>query len=320
MRYLLVICILLRFVHPAADAQIECRGIATRGNPLLVLIRAPEAVEKVEVQLLSAEKQRIGQAQGFLLREGQIGLTYVALVGLPSTLRSGVYSIRAVGQSQNLAFRYSRRVEVDSRNFPFENIQLDERLTDLLTKKDPKKEEEARKLYALLRVFQPTAIYHTDFFSLPVMEDNRTAGFGDIRRYTFPNGTFMNSIHNGIDFGLVVGTPVYACGSGRVVFAGGRITTGNTVILVHLPGVYSLYFHLERILVDEGATVDQMEQIGTVGNTGLSTAAHLHWEVRVNGVAVDPEAFVSKEIVDMRRLSDVTLFSTYTTRKGGDAP
>ena len=302
----------------AASAQIECRSTVTRGDPMLILIRAPEAVETVKTEISSQEY--ISAAQAFPLGGTDDGWQYAALIGLPSTLKNGWYNLRVVGKSRDLTFKYSKKIQVNSKTFPFENIPLDERLTDLLTRKDPKKDEEARKLYNLLRIFHPTSLFQGDSFSLPVKEDKKTAGFGDIRKYTLANGACINSVHNGIDFGLITGTPVYACATGRVVFAGQRITTGHTVIVEHLPGVYSLYFHLDRIIVDDGMTVNQLQQVGTVGSTGLSTAAHLHWEVRVNGIAVDPEAFIRQDVVDIGRLSDVLLYSMQSTRKGGDTP
>jgi len=315
-RFALIFVLLLS--GTAAIAQIECRNTVTQGDPMLILIRAPEAVETMQIEMLNQEQ--ISAAQAFPLRRTDIGWQYGALIGLPSTLKSGRYNIRAVGKSRDLTFKYSKAIQVNSKTFPFENIPLDERLADLLTRKDPKKDEEARKLYDLLRIFHPTSLFQNSYFSLPVKSDIRTAGFGDVRKYTFPNGSSMNAVHSGIDFGLITGTPVYACAAGKVVFSGQRVTTGHTVIVEHLPGVYSLYFHLDRIIVDNDITVNQLQQLGTVGNTGLSTAAHLHWEVRVNGIAVDPEAFIRQDGVDMGRLSDVLLYDMNSNRKGGDTP
>jgi len=68
-----------------------------------------------------------------------------------------------------------------------------------------------------------------------------------------------------------------------------RIVTGNTVVVEHLPGVFSLYYHLDEIRVEEGVLVAGGQEIGTVGDTGLATGPHLHWEMRVGGVPVSPE-------------------------------
>jgi murein DD-endopeptidase MepM/ murein hydrolase activator NlpD len=65
-----------------------------------------------------------------------------------------------------------------------------------------------------------------------------------------------------------------------------------------LPGVYSIYFHLDRIQVEAGEMVEQAQVIGTVGMSGLATGPHLHWEVRVNGVAVDPRPLTQVLIPD----------------------
>ncbi len=314
--FALVISLLLSGTN--AFAQLKCHDVFTRGDPMLIIIHTPEEVETVQISLSSPRYNSVVQA--FPLQASDSQWRYAAIVGLPSTMEAGSYAIRAYGESRDLSFRYTKIIQIKTYRFPFENIPLNEELTDLLTRKDPKKDEEARKLYDLLRVFRSTSQFQENLFTLPVVEDVRTAGFGDIRKYTFPDGTFLNSIHNGIDFGLVTGTPVYTCADGMIVYAGHRITTGNSVVVEHLPGVYSLYFHLDRITVENGMKVRQKQQIGTVGNSGLSTAAHLHWEVRVNGVAVNPDAFVQKGVLDMEWLSDVPLSDSNTTMKGGDSP
>ncbi len=78
-----------------------------------------------------------------------------------------------------------------------------------------------------------------------------------------------------------------------------RIVTGGTVVIEHLPAVYSLYYHLDTVDVAVNDIVEQGERIGTVGSTGLSTGPHLHWELRVSGVAVDPEQVIRAPHLDI---------------------
>lgn len=96
--------------------------------------------------------------------------------------------------------------------------------------------------------------------------------------------------HNGIDLAAPEGTPVYACKSGRVILAKmGDAVFGNHVIVQHDGGMTSLYAHLSRITVSNGATVAGGQEIGKVGQTGLATGPHLHFEVRLNGSTTNPE-------------------------------
>jgi murein DD-endopeptidase MepM/ murein hydrolase activator NlpD len=83
-----------------------------------------------------------------------------------------------------------------------------------------------------------------------------------------------------------------------VVLARSRIVTGNSVVIEHLPGVYSLYYHLDKIEVTEGAIVNTGALIGLSGATGLATGPHLHWEIRVSGENTDPDAFISRPLLD----------------------
>lgn len=100
--------------------------------------------------------------------------------------------------------------------------------------------------------------------------------------------------HKGIDIGASYGTPIYAAASGTVIFAeygyGGGY--GNHVIISHGNGVTTLYGHCSSLAVTTGEYVSQGQVIAYVGSTGISTGNHLHLEVRVNGVAQDPQNYV----------------------------
>jgi murein DD-endopeptidase MepM/ murein hydrolase activator NlpD len=87
-----------------------------------------------------------------------------------------------------------------------------------------------------------------------------------------------------------MGTPVYAAGSGRLVFRGVRGGYGNAIEIDHGNGIQTVYGHLSRFApLKSGARVQQGETIGYVGMTGLATGPHLHFEFHVNGRFVDPQ-------------------------------
>jgi murein DD-endopeptidase MepM/ murein hydrolase activator NlpD len=141
-------------------------------------------------------------------------------------------------------------------------------------------------------------LHHAGVFSPPVTSTRRTSFFGDRRIYKYSSGLSDTSIHAGVDFGVPTGTPVTSCGAGRIVLAAPRIVTGNSVVIEHLPGVYSLYYHLSAIEVKEGDMVETGTRIGLSGATGLATGPHLHWELRVNGENTDPDVWIARPILD----------------------
>jgi murein DD-endopeptidase MepM/ murein hydrolase activator NlpD len=98
----------------------------------------------------------------------------------------------------------------------------------------------------------------------------------------------VTTYHEGIDLGGITGEPVHAAAAGVVVLAETLQVRGNAVILDHGAGVLSGYYHLDRIAVQAGQRVGQGDLLGAMGATGLVTGSHLHWELRVGGVAVDP--------------------------------
>ena len=99
--------------------------------------------------------------------------------------------------------------------------------------------------------------------------------------------------HGGADFLSPTGTPIHAPNSGRVLLARNLYFTGNTVVIDHGLGVFSLLAHLSVVGVREGDTVNRGEIIGKVGATGRVTGPHLHWAVRMNGARVDPTVLLA---------------------------
>jgi murein DD-endopeptidase MepM/ murein hydrolase activator NlpD len=111
-----------------------------------------------------------------------------------------------------------------------------------------------------------------------------TSGFG----YRHHPVLKYRRLHTGLDIGAASGSPVYAAEAGEVFFASWRGGYGRCIILLHGGGMQTLYGHLSRIDVSSGQSIARGQQIGAVGSTGLSTGPHLHFEVRRNGVPVNP--------------------------------
>lgn len=125
----------------------------------------------------------------------------------------------------------------------------------------------------------------------PVMGGWVSSGFG-MREEHPVLGYVPGRHHDGYDFAVGTGTPVRAAMSGTVSFAGWRGGYGNAVVLTHAGGYTTLYGHASELKVKEGDHVTQGEVIALVGSTGLSTGPHLHYELRKDGVAIDPGAFL----------------------------
>lgn len=102
-------------------------------------------------------------------------------------------------------------------------------------------------------------------------------------------------MHEGIDVAADTGTPILAAQAGRVTFAGPMGTYGNAVVLDHGRGVSTLYAHANKVLVTAGQEVAKGEPVAEVGSTGRSSGPHLHFEVRVDGRAVNPLPLLREE-------------------------
>ena len=109
-------------------------------------------------------------------------------------------------------------------------------------------------------------------------------------RFGYRKDPFTRQIrfHHGLDFGAPRGTPIRATADGVVVLAKRMALMGKVVVIDHGYGYETVYGHMQSFRVSKGSSVKRGDIIGTVGNTGRSTAPHLHYEVRTNKKQVDP--------------------------------
>ena len=123
---------------------------------------------------------------------------------------------------------------------------------------------------------------------LPTDRMELSSGFG----YRADPFTSQRALHAGLDFRGAHGTPIRAAAPGRVSFAGVKSGYGNVMEIDHGHGLLTRYAHLSGFTAGVGQRVASGQQIGRMGSTGRSTGTHLHFEIRVNGIAVNPRRFL----------------------------
>lgn len=157
-----------------------------------------------------------------------------------------------------------------------------------------KANNEYEKYIAPIRPVSSSKQYWKGRFIWPLKVDRRvTTSFGTIR---YTNGETTPSRHGAFDFAAAAGTPVYASGSGKVLFAGYLQLTGYTIVIEHGYGLKTWHYHMNGINVETGEVVKQGQKIGEVGSTGFSTGAHLHFGMSVNNVFVNPTAAIETDL------------------------
>ncbi|WP_420628122.1 peptidoglycan DD-metalloendopeptidase family protein [Candidatus Leptofilum sp.] len=153
--------------------------------------------------------------------------------------------------------------------------------------------EERERLFAIWEQNSGPAQWQNSF-QLPINNYLEISSVFGVRRSY--NGGPYRSYHEGVDFAAYGGTPVLAPASGTVVVAEFLYVRGGAVIIDHGLGIYSGYYHLSSLAVAPGDLVTPGQIIGEVGTTGLSTGNHLHWDLLVDAVWVDAEAWLEQDM------------------------
>jgi len=215
--------------------------------------------------------------------------TQIALQGVHALLPAGVYPLRLDATLSDGSIQsYEQFVLIISGNYPEDPLLY----VDAATIDPGSTEPEQQQLIELTLPATPTRHWTGDFISPAIAYAESTyftSRYGNRRTYIGVNTDLeIRGFHTGLDFGGGTGLPITAPAAGRVVFAGPLTVRGNATIIDHGWGVYSGFWHQSKFSVVAGDMVQQNQVIGEVGGTGRVTGPHLHWELWVNGVQVDP--------------------------------
>lgn len=209
----------------------------------------------------------------------------LAIVGIPLKTSAGKQSVQVKqgGQTQTVSFT------VGTKKYKEQHIKLsgNKHVT-------PSAEDEARfkrefdEQMKAYKQYREGVIPSNVILDRPVDGGRYSSPFG-LRR--FFNGQERNP-HSGLDIAVPTGTPIKAAADGVVTIVADYFFNGKTVFVDHGQGMITMYCHMSAIDVKEGQVVKRGELLGKVGSTGRSTGPHLHWNVSLNNVRVDPAIFV----------------------------
>jgi murein DD-endopeptidase MepM/ murein hydrolase activator NlpD len=257
--------------------------VLIEGKTSYIQVRAESSVT-ITTQFLERSLQAVPLADD----------VYRIFVGVPVFTEPGVYplELEVLSDLSDETATISANVQIVRGPYGNENIQLIAGRDNLL---NTNVEDAESKL--LERIVTPFTAdrYLQGKMSLPAAAAI-TSNFGTRRSY---NGGAVDRYHSGTDFAGVPGTPILAPAPGRVVLADTLNIRGNATVIEHGWGIYTGYWHQTEIYVGLGDIVETGQIIGTIGSTGRVTGAHLHWELWVNGVAVDPMQWVQQPFVTL---------------------
>lgn len=237
-----------------------------------------------------------GQLNGHELRFfSPDGSSYFALQGIHAMAETGLadFSITATN-AEGAGFSYSQSLLLNPEIFESDPpLTVDPSLIDPTVT-----QPEEDLIRSVTSVFTPDK-YWSGTFQSPAFYPDITSPFGSRRSYNENPLTF----HTGVDFGGGITLPITAPADGKVVIAEMLTVRGNATFIDHGLGIYSGFFHQNKIFVKVGDLVKQGDIIGEVGNTGRvngrddyeGAGAHQHWEVWVNGVQVNPLDWLYRE-------------------------
>jgi murein DD-endopeptidase MepM/ murein hydrolase activator NlpD len=208
------------------------------------------------------------------------------LIGIDLDTKPGTYTVTVrADRHGETAIVSTRLLHVIAKRFPTRRLRVAPDFVEPPPSAQDRIEHEAKLMESLFANVSPP-IWEGSF-RLPVRQ-LPVSNFGS--RSVF-NGQPRNP-HGGVDFRSPTGTPIAAPAAGEIVLAESLYFTGNTVIIDHGLGLYTVFAHLSKFSVAQGDRVDRGAQVGLVGATGRVTGPHLHWTVRLHGKRVDPLSLV----------------------------
>ncbi len=194
--------------------------------------------------------------------------------------KPGKYQIKYGNRKKGTEF--TQQIEVEAYRYRIQHLTIDEKI-DEETRNDAGYEE-FNKFFTPVRKQSEPDRYYTEDFIMPT-QGLLTSEFGQTR---YVNGAPTWSRHSGLDIASPLGTEVKATNRGKVVLTKSLILTGNTMVIDHGQGLFSVYYHMHEGLVHVGEIVERGQKIGIVGSTGFSTGPHLHFTMSYYMTNIEP--------------------------------
>jgi len=223
-----------------------------------------------------------------------VGDEWVTVIGVDLDTKPATYNGDVRVTKDGTVDHRSVAVTVKSVKFPVEHLQVAEEYVALSPENTEIALREQKELDEIHNTISGGALWKEPFIS-PIA-GGTGSNFGKRRVF---NGESRNP-HAGADLKATTGTPVHAANRGRVVLAKYLFFTGNTVIVDHGLGIYTLYAHLSRIDTAKDSMVERAQVIGLAGATGRVTGPHLHWGAKVQNARVDPFSLINLGKVNVR--------------------
>ncbi|HTG29635.1 MAG TPA: M23 family metallopeptidase [Methylomirabilota bacterium] len=282
--------------NPHCSGGVELRlsaPQASQGSLILAAVRSQKPLREVtgkwnERNVYFWEGGSAGAA-----RRGTNEYQREVLLGVDLEKAPGEYEFSVSATTENGEHaECTATLPVRAGKFATESLTVQKQFVEPNEEQAQRAVAEQEKLRQIFDHTTPEKLWHGSF-RLPLTGGVRGTNFGKRR---ILNGQ-PRSPHTGADFPVPTGTPIHATQSGRVVLAQELYFSGNTVIIDHGLGVYSLYGHLSATDVAVGDAVKAGAVIGKVGATGRVTGPHLHWGVTVNKARVNPIQLVSQTVI-----------------------
>jgi murein DD-endopeptidase MepM/ murein hydrolase activator NlpD len=250
--------------------------VGQQGQAVRLSIADEPGIEKAEIRF-----------QDKTIPYTHIGKEWITVVGLDLDLKPGNYTGEVRVTKSGRVERHTVTVSVKKVNFPIQRLQVADEYVELSPENTDRALKEAKELEEIHNTISGPALWKESFV-VPI-PGGTGSSFGKRRVF---NGESRNP-HAGADLKATTGTPIRSTNRGRVVLARDLFFTGNTVIVDHGLGIYTLYAHLSRIDVAKDAIVERSQVIGLAGATGRVTGPHLHWGARVQNTRVDPFSLIN---------------------------
>lgn len=263
-------------------------SIATEADPTTVLQGHTVAIT-ADIAGATTVRGTLGDAPLSFFKQGR---RWVAFGGVPVLTQVGRLPLRieAALPDGRTAVR-EQALPVGDARYRTENIDLPQNVRDRLEQNKEAIAAERKLVNAIWPQATPEQLWSGRFI-LPA-QGRFSSAFGTKRSY---NGGPVDSFHEGLDIANAVGTPVVAPARGRVMLAEpDLLVRGGAVILDHGQSVHTGFWHMSAVLVKPGEIVEQGQIIGRIGAKGMVTGPHLHWDLRIGSVNVDPQEWIDRQ-------------------------